>query len=101
LKKFFKMNSSEFVERVVDIYYEGSLREDLTQNSFDGLDISVESKVIAHFCTGFADAPLSKLLENGLLVEWLLFKKNLFADEEAGDMYYILLNVYSKIYEIN
>jgi hypothetical protein len=100
LKKFMKMNSGQFIDRIIDIYYEGSLKEELSDNGFDGLDFSVESKVIAHFCTGSADAEFSEMLNNNMLTEWLIFKKNLLSDDEAKDMYFILLNIYSKLNNI-
>ncbi|MDQ0899521.1 MULTISPECIES: hypothetical protein [unclassified Paenibacillus] len=42
-QKFFKMNNNEFIERIIDIYYQGSLREDLI-NGIEEVDMSVEGK---------------------------------------------------------
>ncbi|MFD0678394.1 MULTISPECIES: hypothetical protein [unclassified Paenibacillus] len=100
LKKFLKTNSNEFTERVIDIYYQGSLREDLT-NGFENVDLTLEGKVITHFCTGIErDVSFETLLKYDLLTDWLIFKKNLMADEEARDMYFILVNVYCALYGI-
>ncbi|MBE1442609.1 hypothetical protein [Paenibacillus sp. OAS669] len=75
-------------------------RRALTNNGYDDLDFAVESKVIIHFSTGLTEVPFSELLKNDMLTEWLIFRKNLPLDEEAKDMYYILLNIYSTLYNI-
>ncbi len=96
-----KGNRNEFIERIIDIYYVGSLNPELTKNGYEGLDMSLESKVISHFCTGAVNEPFSELIQVEELTDWLIYKRNLLEDEEAQDMYYILLNIYKTINNIN